>query len=392
LFLINMLYCSIYIALGLGVLITQRRFGGLSEYMLLISLMLIGVLFLTSIPNPITYLAFSMAPYTIIAVIGIIAVMNFDRMLIKHILPVLIVLPIFLLLIEFNPHIIAIIFCLFMFSLFVPINHLGSKAYIYSMSFLVLSFVIAFLGYIEYDVIICTLASLIEGIIALRTLYNKGKKTNINFCEDEVRRKLTHLLAFIILIPLLWMENIIITLRNALEYIDPNVALVVGEKNILNILVVILGTNAVAMFTLIEFVRIWGNSALIPPNLLRRNEMHHIASYVYTLSATLIVAMLFSQTILVISIFVGLMADAMAALIGKRYGKIKLTRNRTLEGTLAGFITAFVVVILTTQNVLIGLAVGFAVALFDASNIIELNDNIVFPILSALILNFFPTI
>ncbi len=387
-----MLYCSIYIVLGLSVLMIQRRFGGLSEYMLSLSLILIGVLFLTSIPSSITYLAFSIAPYIIIAVIGIIAMMNFNQTLIRHIFPVLIVLPIFLLLIEFNPHIMAIIFCLFMFSLFVPINHLGFKAYIYSMSFLVLSLVIAFLGYIEYDVAICTLASFIEGIVALRTLYSKGKRIDINFCENEVRRKLTHLLAFIILIPLLWMKDIMITLRNTLEYIDPNAALIVEEKNILNILVVILGANAIAMFTVIEFMRIWGNSALIPPHLLRKNEMHHIASYVYTLSATLLIAMLFSQTILVISIFVGLMADAMAALIGKRYGKIKLTRNRTLEGTLAGFITTFVVVILTTQNILISLAVSSAVALFDISNIIELNDNIIFPILSALILNFFPTI
>lgn len=387
LFSISVFYCCLYSALGLIVVSLQKRLEGVSEILLSMSLILIGLLVLLYVPESIVYIALSMVTYTLLAIIAIILMMNVKLSFFKHaVLPAmsLLALPV---LFGYSPGVLAITFFILMYLVFTP-KVFGSALKIY-LSYLLLlasSLILILLGYIELCVLISGIVSTIAGIVALGILYEEGKKVGMEYGGNEVERKLTHLLAFIILIPLLWAGDLVAMLRDALVRIDPQIAPVVSSENVINVLVIILGINAVAIFTVIELIRILGRSALIPPRLLRKNEERHIASYVYTLAATIIVAILFPQIILITSVFVGLIADASAALVGRYYGRIRITRNRTLEGTVAGLITASLIVILATRSVLGALVVGVSIAIFDALNIIELNDNMVFPILSAIVL------
>ncbi|MEX0568073.1 MAG: phosphatidate cytidylyltransferase, partial [Candidatus Njordarchaeota archaeon] len=205
----------------------------------------------------------------------------------------------------------------------------------------------------------------------------------------EVRRKLTHLLAFIIVVPLPWLDQILLAIKYVLSIINPLFTISLSTNNLINFLVIALGISAIPIFLFVEYLRISRNVMLIPSNLLREHEKTSVASYIYSISSAFVVALLFSQIVLIASVLVGLIADAMAALVGVYYGKHKITKNRTLEGTIAGFITAFVTIYIIVQHVLASLCVAFTIAIFDALNVKEINDNFIFPILSAVVLSLF---
>lgn len=83
------------------------------------------------------------------------------------------------------------------------------------------------------------------------------------------------------------------------------------------------------------------------------------------------------------AIFVCL-ADPAAAIIGRRYGRVKLFK-KTLEGSLGFFITAAVVVLMVTDTGLSGLAVAFVATVLELLPI-EINDNLSIPLVSGYLL------
>ena len=110
----------------------------------------------------------------------------------------------------------------------------------------------------------------------------------------------------------------------------------------------------------------------------------------YVLAAAFLCSLLFSKPIAAISLTVMLTADAAAALIGKFYGKRKIYKKKTLEGTTAFFACALLINMLfnplstfTYAGVLACLAATFS-ELFEDK--IKIDDNLSVPLLSGLIL------
>lgn len=64
---------------------------------------------------------------------------------------------------------------------------------------------------------------------------------------------------------------------------------------------------------------------------------------VYVLASAILCMCLFSKEVAVIAMTIMLIADSAAALVGRTFGKHKIYKNKTLEGTLAFFISALII-------------------------------------------------
>lgn len=109
-----------------------------------------------------------------------------------------------------------------------------------------------------------------------------------------------------------------------------------------------------------------------------------ISGSLYVLLAAIICTVLFSKAIAAIALTVMLISDTMAALVGKAYGTRKLYKNKSLEGTVAFFMSALLINMLyepifhfTYAGVLACLAATLAEVFEDK---IELDDNLSIPL------------
>ncbi|NJF25198.1 diacylglycerol/polyprenol kinase family protein [Thermococcus sp. Bubb.Bath] len=76
----------------------------------------------------------------------------------------------------------------------------------------------------------------------------------------------------------------------------------------------------------------------------RSHEREGVAAHIYFALASLIVIYFFDRNIAVAAITVATLGDAMAAIIGVRFGRHRFKNGKSLEGSLAYFITAFFVI------------------------------------------------
>lgn len=128
--------------------------------------------------------------------------------------------------------------------------------------------------------------------------------------------------------------------------------------------------------------------------VMRSNERQHqhftITGGVYVLASSLICALLFTPTIAAISITVMLISDTLAALVGKAVGQRKIYKNKTLEGTVAFFISSLIIMMLfnplrtfTYASVIACFAAAF-MELFEQW--FELDDNFSVPLIIGIVL------
>ena len=84
--------------------------------------------------------------------------------------------------------------------------------------------------------------------------------------------------------------------------------------------------------------------------VLRSSERQHqhftVTGGVYVLASSLLCTLLFSNTVAAISITVMLISDTLAALVGKAVGQRKIYKNKSLEGSVAFFVSALIIMML----------------------------------------------
>jgi dolichol kinase len=106
-----------------------------------------------------------------------------------------------------------------------------------------------------------------------------------------------------------------------------------------------------------------------------------------------IVIALFNKWVAIVSLVYMLFGDAAAAIIGTKYGKVKIG-NKSLEGSLAFFITTMVIALIFSQWTgirihLIVLIFGAIAATITEALPIEINDNLTVAIASAIVMQIF---
>ena len=128
--------------------------------------------------------------------------------------------------------------------------------------------------------------------------------------------------------------------------------------------------------------------------MLRNKETTHgkfqVSGSLYVLLAAIACTLLFPQPVAVISLSVMLISDTSAALFGKAYGTRKLYKNKSLEGTVAFFLSALIVKMLcepiyhfTYAGVIACAAASFAEMFEDK---LEVDDNLSIPLVVGTVL------
>ncbi|MCA9596280.1 MAG: hypothetical protein KC776_23355 [Myxococcales bacterium] len=121
------------------------------------------------------------------------------------------------------------------------------------------------------------------------------------------------------------------------------------------------------------------------------HERHRVNSSTWYATALLTISFIQEQMVCAVAVAVLALADPMAALIGRRFGKLRIAQGRSLEGTLAFFVTgvlAAVVTLLVWHSATPMLAViGVAVAASAVAAVVELfsklDDNFTVPVAAA---------
>ncbi len=105
---------------------------------------------------------------------------------------------------------------------------------------------------------------------------------------------------------------------------------------------------------------------------------------------SLIVLILFPSNLAAIGIFVLALGDGFSTLMGYYYGKHKLYKEKTYEGTLAFFIPS-IIVLTFFVNIYIAIITSIILTLFELISPIKIgkikiNDNLIIPTLTALLI------
>ena len=95
---------------------------------------------------------------------------------------------------------------------------------------------------------------------------------------------------------------------------------------------------------------------------------------------------LFNEKVAIIALLVMSLSDSAAAIVGIRYGSTKLF-NKSLEGAIAFFITTNVIIYFASSaSLLFILFTSICIAIIELFSTPKLNDNILIPVATALIL------
>ncbi len=117
--------------------------------------------------------------------------------------------------------------------------------------------------------------------------------------------------------------------------------------------------------------------------LMRRSEKQGLTTSTYFMTATLFVVAAFPKHIAVLSILFLSLGDPAAAMIGRRFGEVKIW-GKSLEGFLGCFQVCFLVALPFVPPHLAGIG-AFAAATAELLPL-PVNDNIRIPIISAIVL------
>lgn len=127
---------------------------------------------------------------------------------------------------------------------------------------------------------------------------------------------------------------------------------------------------------------------------LREDERQRYAASTGMMAGVTLIILLFPKPVVLLSLLFLAIADPAAAFVGVRYGKDKLIGNKSLQGTLAAFVACFLISLgyfnymdLMMERLFIAcLLAGLIGAFSELVPIGKLDDNFVFPVLSALLL------
>ncbi len=185
----------------------------------------------------------------------------------------------------------------------------------------------------------------------------------------EVKRKAFHLLILLVIGGYVMLEN--------------NFSKQIALMALVGLLV---------FFLLAEYFRLeLGLQVPFFDQIIRPKERERYYGVIYFISATIISLAVFDFNIALAALLMTTFGDMSAALIGKKYGKTIVFKNKTLTGTLFELAVNLVVGFFVLTNVYIIIAMAF-VATFVETIVEELDDNLLIPLFSGFagqILTFF---
>jgi phytol kinase len=136
----------------------------------------------------------------------------------------------------------------------------------------------------------------------------------------------------------------------------------------------------------IEYVRIVHKPSMgIFEDLFRRHEKNHLSGSVFLVISCIICFSAFNYWVGLLALFMTVFGDLVSALAGKAWGKVKLYKQKTLTGVMAGLAMNLVigyVLLPTFQSLFIPMAI---VAVFVELFTSKMDDNLTVPLFSGFV-------
>jgi len=147
-------------------------------------------------------------------------------------------------------------------------------------------------------------------------------------------------------------------------------------------------------FTSADMLRLrwpWLNRVflLVFHRVMRKHEAHGLAGTTFLLTGVFFSIFLFHKDVVTITLLFLALGDPIASYFGIRYGKDRIVKNKSLQGTLAAFLCCTVIAfayfsfhkLMMDRIVLVSLVSGLIGALSEMLPVGKLDDNLTFPII-----------
>lgn len=119
--------------------------------------------------------------------------------------------------------------------------------------------------------------------------------------------------------------------------------------------------------------------------IAKKEELRDFSGTTYSLMGCTIIVIIMPKAIGITAILFNIFGDLFATIVGKTIGKVKIVNNKTLEGSIACFVSMFLVVLWSHFKLFLpwipGLAGAFIGTVIELVAL-KLNDNLTIPILS----------
>jgi dolichol kinase len=122
---------------------------------------------------------------------------------------------------------------------------------------------------------------------------------------------------------------------------------------------------------------------VITSRFLRDRERKGLIGSTYFLIGTLLTILFFPKDVAIVSLYILIISDASAAIVGSGWGKIYLFREKTLEGSIAFFLSGMVIVALTMKSNIVWGGVAVLGATLVELLPLKLDDNLTIPLVAA---------
>lgn len=127
---------------------------------------------------------------------------------------------------------------------------------------------------------------------------------------------------------------------------------------------------------------------------MRDSERDRLAGLSFMLLGVLIIVLIFPRNVVALSLMCLAVADPAASYFGIRYGRDKLIGHKSLQGSLAAFVSCFllslgffyVMHLMRERLFIVCLLTGLIGAVSELVPVGKLDDNLVFPVLSSTLL------
>jgi len=126
--------------------------------------------------------------------------------------------------------------------------------------------------------------------------------------------------------------------------------------------------------------------------IMKEKEKNKISTTTLFLISAFLTILFFQKQLAILAIFFFVFGDSLAEIIGIKYGKIKLTKDKNLEGTLACLISCLIIGIIFVYFFkfnLIMVSAGALTTTILSIIPIKIDDNLTMPFISSLIMSFF---
>lgn len=128
--------------------------------------------------------------------------------------------------------------------------------------------------------------------------------------------------------------------------------------------------------------------------VMRRHELQGISGLSYMIGGTFFLLILFDRHILTLTLLFLAFGDPVASFFGIRFGKDRIVGNKTLQGTVAAFVTCALIAtvyfyhhnLMTERLLIVAPLSGLIGALAEMIPVGKLDDNFTFPVICSVLL------